>query len=79
LKLATVIVWSGVLFEKLRVAEFPAVYGIPKVHYRVDKSAPLVTILTHTNPLHTVTSCFFKTNFNVILPFATVASAVSVS
>jgi hypothetical protein len=32
--------------------EFPAFYGIPKVLYDVQKSPPLVHVLSQTNPFH---------------------------
>ena len=39
-----------------------------KVHYYVDKSLPLLPILSHTNSVHIHTSYFFKTDFNISLP-----------
>jgi hypothetical protein len=49
--------WSRVLLKKLRVRsasqEFLRVLWIPKVHYRVRKSAPPFHIHSHMNPVHT--------------------------
>lgn len=42
----------------------------PKVRYCVLKSPPLVCIRCHMNPVHILSSCFFKTNFVIILPYA---------
>jgi len=39
-----------------------------KVHYYVDKSLPLLPILSHTNSVHIHHSHFFKIDFNISLP-----------
>jgi hypothetical protein len=48
--------WSSVLLEKLTgsqlVKKFPAFYGTPKVHYRVDKCPPPIHILKQIDPVH---------------------------
>jgi len=64
---------SRVLPQKLKVTQlvkkFPAIYGTPKVHYRVHESPlPLVPNLGQMNPDHSFTSYFPKIHSNNIFP-----------
>jgi hypothetical protein len=45
--------------------KIPRLSWNPKVHNRVHKSPPLVPILNHMNPAHTLTPYFFKIRVNI--------------
>jgi hypothetical protein len=50
------------------IQEIPSILRKQKVHFRVQKSPPLVPILNQINLVRTLPSHLFKINFDIILP-----------
>ena len=48
--------------------EIPRISRNPKVHYRVRKCPPPVSILSQINPVHTLVSPLLKIHFHIIFP-----------
>ena len=49
--------------------EIPQILWNLKIHDRVHNSVPLALTLSQINPVHSVRFYFFKTHFNIILPY----------
>jgi len=54
--------WSKILLECVIIASWNAC-----VHYRIHNSPTLDPFHSHMNPVHIVTSYFYKNNFNIVL------------
>jgi hypothetical protein len=50
--------------------EFPNILRNPRVHYCVQNSPPLGSILSQINPVQNTPSYFYKIHLNIILPSA---------
>jgi hypothetical protein len=48
--------------------ELPSILWNPKVQYSVHKSPPLVSILSHIHPIHSIPSYLSKIHFNIVHP-----------
>ena len=48
--------------------KIPRILRFPKVHYRIHTSPSVGAVFNHINPVHALTSYFFETYFNIIVP-----------
>jgi hypothetical protein len=59
--------------------ELPSILWNPEIRYHVHKSPPLVPILSHSQPIHTIPSYLTKINFNIVHPLTSWSSQWSLS
>jgi hypothetical protein len=59
--------------------ELPRILWNPKVQCRVHKSPPLVPILSHIHPIHSIPSYLSKIHFNIVPPSTSWSSQWSFS
>jgi hypothetical protein len=59
---------SGEAANCAATQELPSILWNPKVHYRSDKSPPLVSILRQIDSAHIIPTYFSKIHFNIIHP-----------
>jgi hypothetical protein len=69
--------WEAVNFAATQ--EPPSILWNPKVHYRVQKSPPLVPILSPIIPIHTIQSISLRSIFNIVHPTTSWSSQWSLS
>jgi hypothetical protein len=53
--------------------ELPSILWNPKIHYLVQRSSPLVPILSHLHPICSIPSYLSKIHFNIVLVFPVVS------
>jgi hypothetical protein len=74
---------SWALLEELSIVQplknLPSILWNPKVQHRAHKSPPLVPILNHTNPIHSISSYLSKIHFNIVHPPTSWSSQWSLS
>jgi hypothetical protein len=59
--------------------EIPCILWYPKVHYRINKTSPLVSIQSQINPVHVLPSYFLEIHFNITIPSTSRSSKCSPS